>query len=145
MAEELMETDQPFVCLLHAVAMSVRSRVTATVLGPLGLTFPQYLCLRSLLGSTGRTNADLARAMRVSPQAMNVLVRGLLERGFVQRPTSAVGGRQVPMTLTDTGRALVKRADYGVSKAEKHVLDGLPTQDRRALRQTFAKMGYAVM
>src|SRR5882757_3628899 len=104
---------QPLGYLLTRVAAALRSEVTAGVLEPLGLSFPQYICMRILSHSPGRSNADLARDVMVSPQAMNMVVRGLQDRGLVGRPTSVPSGRSLPAELTREGHALLKRTDAG--------------------------------
>lgn len=77
---------QPLGYLLHRLTSALRTEVTATVLTPLGLSFPQYLCMRLLSQSPGTSNAELARGISVSPQAMNMVVRGLQKRRLVARP-----------------------------------------------------------
>ena len=63
---ELLE-DQPLGYLLSRVANALRAEVMETVLDPLGLAFPQYICMRVLSKFPGRSNADLARDTNVSP------------------------------------------------------------------------------
>ena len=95
--------DQPLGYLLYRAHNSLRAEVTATVLEPLGLTFPQYICMRILSKFPGRSNAELARDTTVSPQAMNMVLRGLEERGLVTRPASVPSGRSLPAALTRAG------------------------------------------
>ena len=66
--------DQPLGYLLSRVANTLRAEVTLTVLDPLAVAFPQYLCMRVLSKFPGRSNADLARALNVSPQATNMVL-----------------------------------------------------------------------
>ncbi|MEZ5211877.1 MarR family winged helix-turn-helix transcriptional regulator [Gordonia sp. (in: high G+C Gram-positive bacteria)] len=87
-------------------------------LRPLGLTTPQYSCLEALNRAPGSSNADLARAVFVTRQSMNTLLRGLEERGLVERASSASGGRALPTTLTADGRDLLTRASALVYEAE---------------------------
>src|SRR3569833_1544479 len=74
--------DEPLGYLLHRVTAALRAEVTATVLEPSELTAPEYLCLR-MLAASPKSNAQLAREAQVSPQAMNKVVRELLDCGFV--------------------------------------------------------------
>ena len=85
--------DQPLGYLLSRVMNALRVEVTAMVLDPLDVAFPQYLCMRVLAKFPGHSNADLARALDVSPQAMNMVVRGLQDRGLVTRPARVPSGR----------------------------------------------------
>ena len=80
------------------MADALRAEVTATVLEPLGLTFPQYICMRILSHVPGRSNAELARDANVSPQAMNMVSAGCRSAGWSARPAIGVrqGGRCPP-------------------------------------------------
>jgi DNA-binding MarR family transcriptional regulator len=86
--------DPPLGYLLHRLTTALRTDVTATVLEPLGLPFPQYICMRILSLYPGSSNAELARDVMVSPQAMNMVVRGLQDRGLVTRPATVPAGRK---------------------------------------------------
>lgn len=134
------DVDQPLGYLLHRLATSLRAEVTNGALEPLGLTFPQYICMRILAQSPGRSNADLARDVMVSPQAMNMVVRGLQERGLVARPAAVDSGRSLPAELTSSGTALLEKTDPHIRAAEERVLAPLPERDRRDLRRLLAAL-----
>ena len=133
--------DQPLGYLLHRVANSLRSEVTSTVLEPLGLAFPQYICMRILSKFPDRSNAELARDTNVSPQAMNMVLRGLEDRGLVARPASVSSGRSLPAQLTREGRAVVEKTASGVKAAENRLLSGLPAEQRREFRRMLVTLG----
>ena len=61
----------------------------ATALRPLGLTVPEFFCLRLLETYPGRTSAELARNTHVTAQAMNLVLHGLEDMGAVTRPETA--------------------------------------------------------
>jgi DNA-binding MarR family transcriptional regulator len=132
---------QPLGFLLHRVATALRAEVTTGALDPEGLSFPEYICMRILSHSPGRSNAELARDVIVSPQAMNMVVRGLQERGLVSRPATVAAGRSLPAELTREGTALLGRLDAGVREAERKVLAPLSEQDRRQFRRILADLG----
>ncbi|BBY29336.1 MarR family transcriptional regulator [Mycolicibacterium sediminis] len=131
---------QPLGYLLHRVATALRSEVTTTVLDPLELSFPQYICMRMLSHSPGLSNAQLARDVNVSPQAMNMVVRVLQERGLVARPTTVASGRSLPAELTREGTALLEAIDGGVRDAEAKVLAPLDDREQRSLRRLLADL-----
>lgn len=133
--------DQPLGYLLHRLATSLRGDVTTMVLEPLNLTFPQYICMRMLSRYPGRSNAELARDVLVSPQAMNMVVRGLQERGLVTRPAEVSSGRSRPAELTRDGAAILRRTDDGIREAEQRVLASLSERDRRELRRILSQLG----
>ena len=63
---------------------------------PLGLTVAQYSCLELIGERPGVSSAELARGMFVSRQSMNLVLRGLQERGLVKRPSAAPRARSLP-------------------------------------------------
>ena len=130
--------DLPLGYLLHRAAIALRSEVTGTVLEPLNLTFAQYLCMRMLSKAPGMSNAELARELNVSPQAMNMVVRGLQERSLIARPTSVASGRALPAEVTREGVALLARTDAGVRAAEEKVLGHLTGRQRNELKRMLA-------
>ncbi len=129
------QADQPLGYLLHRAAAALRAEVTATVLDPLGLAFPEYICMRMLARGPGMSNADLARDAGVSPQAMNTVLRGLQQRGLVDRPATVASGRSLPAELTRRGTELLHKTDTGVREAERRVLARLSEQDRQNFRR----------
>src|SRR6201988_1852447 len=95
--------DQPLGYLLSRAMFALKADVTATVLDPLEVAFPEYLCMRVLAKFPGHSNADLARALNVSPQAMNMVLRGLEERRLVARPARRGAGRFFPRPAAGRG------------------------------------------
>jgi DNA-binding MarR family transcriptional regulator len=132
---------QPLGYLLNRVAVALRAELTASVLEPFDLTFPQYICMRMLFHTPGKSNAELARDHNVSPQAMNIVVRGLQERGLVARPATVSSGRSLPTELTREGVALLKRTDPGLHEAELRVLAPLNEEDQQNLWRILAELG----
>lgn len=132
--------DQPLGYLLSRVANALRTEVS-TVLEPLELAFPQYLCLRMLSKFPGRTNADLARFANVSPQAMNMVLRALQDRGLVSRPDTVPSGRSLPAQLTREGQELLRRTDIGVRAAEDRLLVALSAEERRMFKRMLVTLG----
>src|SRR5829696_4355869 len=123
--------DEPLGYLLHRVMHALKTDVSASVLDPLEVAFPEYLCMRVLSKYPGHSNAALARALNVSPQAMNMVLRGLEDRGLVTRPASVSSGRSLPAHLTREGRAVLEKTDAGVKAAERRLMAGLTSEQRR--------------
>ena len=133
--------DQPLGYLLSRVMFALKADVTATVLDPLEVAFPEYLCMRVLSKYPGQSNADLARAQNVSPQAMNMVLRGLEDRGLVTRPASVSSGRSLPAQLTREGEELLKRTDAGVRAAERRLMADLTDEERYEFKRLLAALG----
>ena len=126
--------DQPLGYLMYRIMAALRPAVTAR-LQPLGLGLPEFVCLRILSMSPGRSNAELARDTNVSPQAMNNVLRGLQDRGIVARPASVSSGRALPAQLTSQGKALLEGAEAAVRAADEQVLANLTSAQQHELRR----------
>lgn len=132
--------DQPLGYLLYRVMAVLRPQVTAA-LGPAGLGLPEFVCLRVLSMSPDQSSAELARNTNVSPQAMNLVLRGLQETGAVTRPATVSSGRALPARLTSKGKALLKRADAAVQGAEERLLANLTPGERREFKRILHAVG----
>jgi DNA-binding MarR family transcriptional regulator len=132
--------DQPLGYLLYRVMTVLRPQVMAE-LGPLGLGLPEFVCLRILAMSPGQSSAELARATNVSPQAMNLVLRGLQDVGAVTRPDTVSAGRALPARLTGKGRALLKRAEAAVQVADERLLAHLTAAERREFKRLLHAVG----
>lgn len=117
---------------LKRVDSLLRARMEE-VLRPLGLSVPQYACLELLGQQAGLSNADLARGAFVSRQSMNLVLRGLQDRGLVERPASVDQGRARPSRLSSAGSALLARASAAIVVVERQMLAGLRDEERAAL------------
>lgn len=132
--------DQPLGFLLYRMMAVLRPQVTAE-LGPVGLGLPEFVCLRILSMSPGQSSAELARSANISPQAMNLLLRGLQDMGAVTRPATVSSGRALPARLTRKGRALVQRAEAAVQVAEKRIMADLAPAERREFKRVLYVVG----
>jgi DNA-binding MarR family transcriptional regulator len=120
--------------VLKQVSAALRTAMDE-VLRPLNLTVPQYACLELLGQKEKLSNADLARGVFVTRQSMNLVLRGLQDRGLLTRPEVADQGRARPTELTDAGRRLLRAASVAVRDVERRMLTPLsPSDQRRILR-----------
>ncbi|MDT5199341.1 MAG: hypothetical protein QOH34_863 [Mycobacterium sp.] len=123
-------TDAPLGYLLHQVMATLRPEVAAA-LTPLGLSLPEFVCMRMLSMTPGASSAELARLGNVSPQAMNTVLHKLENAQKVTRPASVASGRALPASLTADGRTLLKRAESAVREADARVLGKLSAPQQR--------------
>ncbi|QGH68798.1 MarR family winged helix-turn-helix transcriptional regulator [Pseudactinotalea sp. HY158] len=115
----------------------LRGRMDAA-LRPLGLTTPQYACLELLSHAPGASNSELARSAFVARQTMNTLLRGLHDRGLVDRAAAPPSGRVLPTVLTPEGRRLLDQAAASIGAIERQMVSTLTDEQRRALRDALA-------
>ncbi|HEY3763829.1 MAG TPA: MarR family transcriptional regulator [Gaiellales bacterium] len=71
-------------------------------------TLPETAVLARLDRGGPQTPSALARLEQISPQSMGATVAALEARGLVARGADATDGRRVVMSLTDTGRRLLR-------------------------------------
>jgi DNA-binding MarR family transcriptional regulator len=124
----------PLGYLLHQVVAALRPEVAAA-LRPLGLTLPEFVCMRMLSMSPGLSSAELARLGNVSPQAMNTVLHKLEDAQKVTRPASVASGRALPASLTGDGRTLLKLAECAVREADARVLAKLSASEQREFKR----------
>jgi DNA-binding MarR family transcriptional regulator len=67
------------------------------------LTMPEHSALSRLDRCGPATSAQLARAARISPQAMGATLAALTERGLVRRDRDPGDGRRVVLSVTREG------------------------------------------
>ena len=140
MSDMSQSEGEPLGYLLHRLAAILRPQAAAE-LGPLGLGLPEFVCLRILALSPGRTSAELARDTNVSAQAMNQLLHRLEAVGAVTRPETAPAGRALPAELTPEGSELLERAEHAVQIADRRVMDRLTPAEQRQLKKLLRKAG----
>jgi DNA-binding MarR family transcriptional regulator len=124
-----VELDTSVGYALKRTATALRAAMEAS-LRPLGLSVPQYSCLEILDARPGISNADLARGVFVSRQAMHQLLGGLQEAGLV----TATGPVRVQRySLTPKGEQMVAAASAAVAAVEEQMLSGLQEPERQRL------------
>ena len=142
-AETVGPLEQSVGYVLKQAAAALRTAMDAT-LRPLDLTVPQYACLEALGQQPGLSNAELARAVFVTRQSMNLVLRGLQDRGLVTRPASAAAGRALPTQLTAEGRERLHTASTTVRRIERQMLAHLGPSDQQRLRTDLAACAAAL-
>ena len=77
-----------------------------TLLEPHGLTLRKYGILGHIAATPGLSLSDLARRSRITVQSVHVLIRSLVEAGWVTSATRA-NGLSAQVTVTPAGAALL--------------------------------------
>lgn len=65
---------------------------------------------------------------------MNLVLRGLQDRGLVTRPSTAPRGRTLPTELTASGRRRLRVAGVAVRQVEEQMVSPLSPTSQRRLR-----------
>lgn len=94
-----------------------------------GVTPTQIGVLRRLAQEPGLSGAELARRLMVTPQASQLALTGLEERGLVERRPDPDHGRIVRAYLTKDGRRTYKRCIDLSIEAEMEFLSVLSDEE----------------
>ena len=131
--ETVGPVDESVGYVLKKAASALRGAMDAA-LRPVDLTVPQYACLEVLGQRPGLTGSELARAVFVTRQSMNLVLKGLERRGLLTRPAVPDHGKALPTELTPAGREQLRAASQAVRAVEKRMLAGLTPSAERRLR-----------
>ena len=93
-------------CFPLYAASNLLTRLYRPVLGPLGLTYPQYLVMLVLWEDAPQTIGGLGRKLHLDSGTLTPLVKRLVTAGFVDRTRDPSDDRQVLVSLTAKGRTL---------------------------------------
>lgn len=98
-----------------------------------GVTPTQLGALNRLLQEPGLSGADLARRLLVTPQAAQLALAALEERGLIERRPDAHHGRIVRTYLTRSGRKVIGLCIERGLEAEDRFLSVLDPSERSSL------------
>ena len=114
--------------LVRALSASARTLPAAS-----GVSGAQLFVLRQISSAPGLSLRELSARTLTGQSTVSEVVSRLVERGLVERSTSAADGRQAALTLTAKGRKLIARSEATAQERLTSALDSLPTADREAL------------
>jgi DNA-binding MarR family transcriptional regulator len=106
-----------------------------------GLTTVQYTALAVLRHRGEQSSAELARRSFVRPQTMHQLILSLEQRELIQRRRDPDNRRVLLISLSRTGRCLLRECEPVVGEIEDEMLDGMPDEQRLAFRR-WLESGY---
>jgi DNA-binding MarR family transcriptional regulator len=115
------------------LARRLRAERLAKGLEP-GLSDTQLAALAALERHGDMTPGELADHEKVQPPSMTRVIAALEERGLVMRSPHATDRRQVELTVTDSGRAVVQQSRKLREAWLAQRLRELTPQDRATLR-----------
>ncbi|OLT37820.1 MarR family transcriptional regulator [Actinomadura sp. CNU-125] len=129
--------------LVKRLELVIRARMDEA-LRPHGLTTLQFTALTALRHRDGLSSAQLARRSFVTPQTMNEMVRALEKHGHIERRRDPGNRRVLLISLTGSGRALLRRCDPLVEAIEDDMLGAIPAVQHPLLRQSL-ELGYTAL
>ncbi|MCI6274164.1 MAG: MarR family transcriptional regulator [Coriobacteriaceae bacterium] len=134
---ELLRLDNQLCFPLYACSKEV-IRSYQPLLGPLGLTYTQYLCMMVLWEEDTATASHLGERLYLDSGTLTPVLKKLEERGYVTRERSAADARVLEVRLTPEGRALRDRAASVPLAMACHVR--LSASEAAELRRLLAKV-----
>ncbi len=105
-----------------------------------GLTIAQVRALFALDGREPATAGDIAEAAQLSPAAVSGMLDELERDGVVTRVRSDSDRRRVLVTLTDEGRAVLKKRRRVWLKRWEKALEDVPERDLEAATEVMRRI-----
>ncbi|GGT37075.1 MarR family winged helix-turn-helix transcriptional regulator [Nonomuraea spiralis] len=109
-----------------------------------GVTVPQYAALLALHANPGISAAALARECLVTPQAMNVVLKNLLEHGLIERSPHQWHRTMLETHLTDAGREALRVADEAAVIIERRIAAAFTPEERASLQALLTRFTQAI-
>lgn len=119
--------------LIYRVERRLRVRLDEAVVQR-GVTTTEYVTLSVLRDRDGLSCAQLARWAFVTPQAMNLVVKALEDRGLVARRPDPRNRRVLRASVTAAGLEVLEGCDRSMDAIEATMLDGLSEEDLSTVR-----------
>ncbi len=113
----------------HQISVSIFERACAD----LSLTPAQYGVLSIVDAQPAIDQTRLARALALDKVTVQRVLKGLQARGLCVREPAAPGRRQMAVTLTTAGRALLQQARMPVQQAYRELLSPFSEAEQATL------------
>lgn len=99
----------------------------------MGISLAQLFVLQQLAERPAASLNELAERTATHQSSVSVVVRRLVERGYVTRTTSASDKRRIQIDVTPTGRSLLINAPTTIQMQLVTALRGLSVSDQSVL------------
>jgi MarR family transcriptional regulator, organic hydroperoxide resistance regulator len=130
--------------LINRVGSALALRFTQDRLAAHGLSIAMWRVLAVLSNNGGQRQIDLAGFTSIDASTLSRLVTRLVRMGLVTRSRSRTNSREVVVTLSARGRAIVDRLIPAALGLEEVLSAGVAKKDlaavKRALRKMYANM-----
>lgn len=126
---------------LRRVMAALKTRFHST-LREHGLTFPQWVVLKSLHRRGRRTIKELAEELEVTPANVTGIVDRLERESLVARARSAEDGRVVFVRLTEIGHERVRKLLKKMPDVGQDLFEGWSEADLAQLRAALGRVRF---
>jgi len=139
-----LELDDYLPYLINRVGTALAVRFTADQLAAHGLSIAMWRVLAVLSSNGGQRQIDLAVLTSIDASTLSRLVTRLVRMGLASRTRSRTNSREVLVSLSAKGRAVVDRLIPAALSLEGVLGRGLSQRDaatvKRALRRMYANL-----
>lgn len=120
---------------MNAVRSVVRAlRInTRAIESKMGISLAQLFVLQQLAERPANSLNELAQRTATHQSSVSVVVRRLVDNGYVSRTTSAIDKRRIEIDVTPTGRALLAGAPTTIQTQLVESLRGMNADDQQTL------------
>ncbi len=125
--------------LLNVSARVIREE-TIAALTPLGLEPRELGILASIARQPGTVQSDLGREHLMDRTTISTMLQRFTRAGWVRRAPAQTDARELAVTLTPSGRALLRRARAASDAVERRVTAKMSAADVRRLRAALEAM-----
>ena len=130
--------------LVNRVGTIIAEQFGAETLAPHGLSIALWRVMAVLSSAGGQRQIDLAELTSIDASTLSRIVTRLVRLGLVTRTRSASSNREVVVTLSPKGGALVARLIPRAREIEGEAAAGLSAEElavvKRCLRRIYANM-----
>jgi MarR family transcriptional regulator, organic hydroperoxide resistance regulator len=130
--------------LVNRVGVIVAEQFGAETLAPHGLSIAMWRVMAALSSAGGQRQIDLADLTSIDASTLSRIVTRLVRMGLVTRARSTNSNREVVVTLSAKGNALVARLIPRAREIETDAAAGLSAEElavvKRCLRRIYANM-----
>lgn len=119
---------------VRSIVRALRINTRAVEL-KMGISLAQLFVLQQLAQRSADSLNELADRTATHQSSVSVVVRRLVERGYVSRTPSSADKRRIEIAVTPAGRELLARAPRTVSMELTDALQRMPQEDREALAE----------
>ncbi|HXT17641.1 MAG TPA: MarR family transcriptional regulator [Gemmatimonadaceae bacterium] len=123
---------------MRSIVRALRINTRAIEL-KMGISLAQLFVLQQLAERSAASLNELAERTATHQSSVSVVVRRLVERGFVSRTSSTSDKRRIEIELTDAGRRLLEGAPMTIQVQMMTALHRMDSHESRTLADLLEK------
>jgi MarR family transcriptional regulator, temperature-dependent positive regulator of motility len=128
--------------IIHAIHRASQCATEAfhAELGSLDVTPRQLAVLRAIETSSDPSQTTLVNATGIDRSTLADIMQRMLKKGLVARKRTKEDARAYAVSLTASGRSLLRKATPAADKVDGRLLDALPASRRTAFMRDLERL-----